>query len=185
MVCRQCPGEGRWAGLLGGSERTEESTGTSGGSIRYGDTDTQTTVKSAGWKGLLLYGYKRMQLLNVLIQIPKCNIIHLIETYCLTSLQNQPYSTLSMLHLNLHVKSETSVRLPPVVAVSQASGMPARFVIHCNIPQWGSEKCEDQLEKTVKACLSAAEEKKLKSVAFPSLPAGRWDYSNTVLNLYQ
>lgn len=51
--------------------------------------------------------------------------------------------------------------------------MAARFIIHCNIPQWGSEKCEDQLEKTVKNCLSAAEEKKLKSVAFPSLPAGR------------
>ncbi|XP_066535421.1 core histone macro-H2A.2 [Hoplias malabaricus] len=59
------------------------------------------------------------------------------------------------------------------VAVSQASGMAARFIIHCNIPQWGSERCEDQLEKTVKNCLSAAEEKKLKSVAFPSLPAGR------------
>lgn len=59
------------------------------------------------------------------------------------------------------------------VAVSQATGMAARFVIHCNVPQWGSEKCEDQLEKTVKNCLSAAEEKKLKSVAFPSLPAGR------------
>ncbi|XP_068597602.1 core histone macro-H2A.2 isoform X1 [Brachionichthys hirsutus] len=59
------------------------------------------------------------------------------------------------------------------VAVSQASGMAARFVIHCNVPQWGSEKCEDQLEKTVKNCLSAAEDKKLKSVAFPSLPAGR------------
>ncbi|CAL8361839.1 unnamed protein product [Boreogadus saida] len=59
------------------------------------------------------------------------------------------------------------------VAVSQASGMPARFVIHCNVPTWGSEKCEDQLEKTVKNCLSAAEEKKLKSVAFPSLPTGR------------
>uniref|UniRef100_A0A3Q1C487 Core histone macro-H2A n=2 Tax=Amphiprion ocellaris TaxID=80972 RepID=A0A3Q1C487_AMPOC len=59
------------------------------------------------------------------------------------------------------------------VAVSQANGMAARFIIHCNIPQWGSEKCEDQLEKTVKNCLSAAEEKKLKSVAFPSLPAGR------------
>ncbi|XP_036402685.1 core histone macro-H2A.2 [Megalops cyprinoides] len=59
------------------------------------------------------------------------------------------------------------------VAVSQASGLAAQFVIHCNIPQWGSEKCEDQLEKTVKNCLSAAEEKKLKSVAFPSLPAGR------------
>lgn len=60
------------------------------------------------------------------------------------------------------------------VAVSQASGMAARFIIHCNVPQWGSEKCEDQLEKTVKNCLSAAEEKKLKSVAFPSLPTGRW-----------
>ncbi|XP_018925385.1 core histone macro-H2A.2-like [Cyprinus carpio] len=59
------------------------------------------------------------------------------------------------------------------VAVSQASGMAARFIIHCHVPQWGSEKCEDQLEKTVKNCLSAAEEKKLKSVAFPSLPAGR------------
>lgn len=59
------------------------------------------------------------------------------------------------------------------VAVGQASGLKAEFVIHCNIPQWGSDKCEDQLEKTVKNCLSAAEEKKLKSVAFPSLPAGR------------
>ncbi|KAG7253202.1 hypothetical protein CRUP_029118, partial [Coryphaenoides rupestris] len=59
------------------------------------------------------------------------------------------------------------------VAVSQASGMPARFVLHCNVPTWGSDKCEDQLEKTVKNCLSAAEDKKLKSVAFPSLPTGR------------
>ncbi|XP_056155199.1 core histone macro-H2A.2-like [Lampris incognitus] len=58
------------------------------------------------------------------------------------------------------------------VAVSQASGMAACFVIHCNIPQWGSEECEDQLEKTVKNCLAAAEEKELKSVAFPSLPTG-------------
>lgn len=59
------------------------------------------------------------------------------------------------------------------VAVSQASGMAARFVIHCNVPPWGSDRCEDQLEKTVKNCLSAAEEKKLKSVAFPPLPSGR------------
>uniref|UniRef100_A0A8C5EDT6 Core histone macro-H2A.2 n=1 Tax=Gouania willdenowi TaxID=441366 RepID=A0A8C5EDT6_GOUWI len=58
-------------------------------------------------------------------------------------------------------------------AVSQACGMSARFIIHCNVPQWGSDKCEEQLEKTVKNCLTAAEEKKLKSVAFPSLVAGR------------
>lgn len=60
------------------------------------------------------------------------------------------------------------------VAVGQANGMAARFIIHCNVPQWGTDKCEDQLEKTVKNCLSAAEDKKLKSVAFPSLPAGRY-----------
>nr|XP_061794320.1 core histone macro-H2A.2-like isoform X4 [Nerophis lumbriciformis] len=59
------------------------------------------------------------------------------------------------------------------VAVSQASGMTARVIIHCNVPQWGSDKCEEHLEKTVENCLSAAEEKKLKSLAFPSLPAGR------------
>lgn len=58
-------------------------------------------------------------------------------------------------------------------ALSQANGLPAKFVIHCNIPQWGSDKCEEQLEKTVKNCLSAAEDKKLKSVAFPSFPSGR------------
>ncbi|KAJ3610285.1 hypothetical protein NHX12_022378 [Muraenolepis orangiensis] len=58
------------------------------------------------------------------------------------------------------------------VAVSQASGMPARFVIHCNVPTWGSEKCEDQLEKTVKNCLSAAEEKKLKN-GFPKQMAAQ------------
>lgn len=63
--------------------------------------------------------------------------------------------------------------LSSAVAVSQANGMAARFIIHCNVPHWGSEKCEDQLEKTVRNCLSAAEERKLKSVAFPSLPTGR------------
>ncbi|XP_053547991.1 core histone macro-H2A.2 [Bombina bombina] len=58
-------------------------------------------------------------------------------------------------------------------ALSQANGLAAKFVIHCHIPQWGSDKCEEQLEKTVKNCLSIAEEKKLKSVAFPSFPSGR------------
>ncbi|XP_039611027.1 core histone macro-H2A.2 isoform X1 [Polypterus senegalus] len=58
-------------------------------------------------------------------------------------------------------------------ALSQANGLAAKFVIHCNIPQWGSDRCEEQLEKTVKNCLSAAEEKKLKSIAFPSFPSGR------------
>ncbi|XP_053890385.1 core histone macro-H2A.2 isoform X2 [Malaclemys terrapin pileata] len=57
-------------------------------------------------------------------------------------------------------------------ALSQSSGLAAKFVIHCHIPQWGSDKCEEQLEETIKNCLTAAEDKKLKSVAFPPLPSG-------------
>ncbi|KAJ0004854.1 hypothetical protein NQD34_011068 [Periophthalmus magnuspinnatus] len=58
--------------------------------------------------------------------------------------------------------------------VSAASGsMAARFVIHGHVPQWGSDRCEEHLDKTVRSCLSAAEEKKLKSVAFPSLLSAR------------
>ncbi|XP_076843040.1 core histone macro-H2A.1 isoform X3 [Brachyhypopomus gauderio] len=52
-------------------------------------------------------------------------------------------------------------------------GLPAKFVIHCNSPGWGSDKCEELLDKTVKNCLALADEKKLKSVAFPSIGSGR------------
>lgn len=62
-----------------------------------------------------------------------------------------------------------------LAALTQSSGLAAKFVIHCHIPQWGSDKCEEQLEETVKNCLTAAEDKKLKSVAFPPFPSGRYD----------
>ncbi|XP_031163957.1 core histone macro-H2A.1 isoform X2 [Sander lucioperca] len=52
-------------------------------------------------------------------------------------------------------------------------GLPAKYVIHCNSPGWGSDKCEEMLDKTVKNCLALADEKKLKSVAFPSIGSGR------------
>ncbi|KAM8972932.1 core histone macro-H2A.1 isoform 2-T2 [Pelodytes ibericus] len=58
-------------------------------------------------------------------------------------------------------------------AVSTGHGLPAKFVIHCNSPSWGSDKCEELLEKTVKNCLALADEKKIKSIAFPSIGSGR------------
>ncbi|XP_069055338.1 core histone macro-H2A.1 isoform X3 [Pleurodeles waltl] len=58
-------------------------------------------------------------------------------------------------------------------AISAGHGLPSKFVIHCNSPGWGSDKCEELLEKTVKNCLALADEKKLKSVAFPSIGSGR------------
>uniref|UniRef100_A0A8C4UYE3 MacroH2A.1 histone n=2 Tax=Falco TaxID=8952 RepID=A0A8C4UYE3_FALTI len=57
--------------------------------------------------------------------------------------------------------------------VSAGHGLPAKYVIHCNSPGWGSDKCEELLEKTVKNCLALADEKKLKSIAFPSIGSGR------------
>ncbi|KAM9253850.1 core histone macro-H2A.1 isoform 3-T3 [Dugong dugon] len=58
-------------------------------------------------------------------------------------------------------------------AVSAGHGLPAKFVIHCNSPIWGADKCEELLEKTVKNCLALADDKKLKSIAFPSIGSGR------------
>ncbi|CAO2596286.1 Core histone macro-H2A.1 [Lemmus lemmus] len=58
-------------------------------------------------------------------------------------------------------------------AVSAGHGLPAKFVIHCNSPVWGTDKCEELLEKTVKNCLALADDRKLKSIAFPSIGSGR------------
>ncbi|XP_029555382.1 core histone macro-H2A.1 isoform X5 [Salmo trutta] len=60
-----------------------------------------------------------------------------------------------------------------LAVLSSGYGLPAKFVIHCNSPGWGSDKCEELLDKTVKNCLALADEKKLKSVAFPSIGSGR------------
>ncbi|KAF5894655.1 core histone macro-H2A.1, partial [Clarias magur] len=57
-------------------------------------------------------------------------------------------------------------------AMTSGYGLPAKYVIHCNSPGWGSDKCEELLDKTVKNCLALADEKKLKSVAFPSIGSG-------------
>lgn len=61
----------------------------------------------------------------------------------------------------------------PAAVLTAGFGLPAKYVIHCNSPGWGSDKCEEMLDKTVKNCLALADEKKLKSVAFPSIGSGR------------
>uniref|UniRef100_A0A8C9AHR9 MacroH2A.1 histone n=1 Tax=Prolemur simus TaxID=1328070 RepID=A0A8C9AHR9_PROSS len=72
----------------------------------------------------------------------------------------------------LRKQGSLSVLSPPA-AVSAGHGLPAKFVIHCNSPVWGADKCEELLEKTVKNCLALADDKKLKSIAFPSIGSGR------------
>ncbi|XP_041749371.1 core histone macro-H2A.1 isoform X6 [Coregonus clupeaformis] len=73
----------------------------------------------------------------------------------------------------VHPTNSTLYTGGEVAVLSSGYGLPAKFVIHCNSPGWGSDKCEELLEKTVKNCLALADEKKLKSVAFPSIGSGR------------
>ncbi|KAI8521216.1 Core histone macro-H2A.1 [Branchiostoma belcheri] len=58
-------------------------------------------------------------------------------------------------------------------AICPGHNFPAKYVIHCNGPSWNTDKCQDNMEKTVKNCLALADEKDLTSVAFPSIGSGR------------
>ncbi|KAJ0004031.1 hypothetical protein NQD34_010245 [Periophthalmus magnuspinnatus] len=60
-----------------------------------------------------------------------------------------------------------------VAGVLTQAWSPSAIVIHCHSPGWGSDKCEELLDKTVRNCLALADAKKLKSVAFPSIGSGR------------
>ena len=50
---------------------------------------------------------------------------------------------------------------------------PARFVIHVNGPTWKTDNAQQLLEKAIKNCLTLADDKHLKSIAFPSVGSGR------------
>ncbi|TRY64541.1 hypothetical protein DNTS_022661 [Danionella cerebrum] len=58
-------------------------------------------------------------------------------------------------------------------AVTAGFKLPAKFVIHCYSPTWGSDRCAEMLELTVRNCLALADQEKLTSVAFPSIGSGR------------
>ena len=58
-------------------------------------------------------------------------------------------------------------------AICPGHNFPARYVVHCNGPTWKSDNAQQNLDKTVKNCLALADEKNLKSIAFPSIGSGR------------
>ncbi|KAI0212103.1 Core histone macro-H2A.1 [Lamellibrachia satsuma] len=58
-------------------------------------------------------------------------------------------------------------------AICPGHNFPAKFVIHCNGPSWKTTNSQQLLEKTITNCLKLADEKKLRSVAFPSVGSGR------------
>jgi O-acetyl-ADP-ribose deacetylase (regulator of RNase III) len=56
--------------------------------------------------------------------------------------------------------------------VTGAGNMKTRFIIHAVGPRFQEENLEDKLHDTVLSCLARAEEKEIKSIAFPAMGAG-------------
>ena len=48
----------------------------------------------------------------------------------------------------------------------------AKFVIHVNSPSWGDVNARDELKTTIANALKLADQKNLKSIAFPSIGSG-------------
>lgn len=60
-----------------------------------------------------------------------------------------------------------------VAAVCPGYNFVARNVIHCNGPTANDNDAAGLLEKTIKNCLSLADQKNFKSIALPSVGSGR------------
>lgn len=61
-----------------------------------------------------------------------------------------------------------------LAAVCSGHNFPAKWVIHVNGPSWNEVDATDKLEKTVKNCLTLADQKNLKSLAIPAIGSGRY-----------
>ena len=59
-------------------------------------------------------------------------------------------------------------------AVCSGHNFPAKWVIHVNGPSWNEVDATDKLEKTMKNCLTLADQKNLKSLAIPAIGSGRY-----------
>ena len=63
--------------------------------------------------------------------------------------------------------------LAPLQAVVSAAGkLTAEYIIHANGPKFREDDIEEKLATTMVNCLRVAEEKGIKSIAFPAMGAG-------------
>ncbi|KAJ8022457.1 Core histone macro-H2A.1 [Holothuria leucospilota] len=58
-------------------------------------------------------------------------------------------------------------------AICPGHKFPAKFVIHCHSPTWGSASAIPNLEKCIKNCLALADEKNLNTIAIPAVSSGK------------
>jgi O-acetyl-ADP-ribose deacetylase (regulator of RNase III) len=60
--------------------------------------------------------------------------------------------------------------------ITSAGKLPAKFVIHTVGPIWGEGDEDDKLRKAVRSCLQLADEKNLKTIAFPAISTGIYGF---------
>jgi O-acetyl-ADP-ribose deacetylase len=60
--------------------------------------------------------------------------------------------------------------------ITTGGNLPAKYVIHAVGPMYGEGKENEKLSSAVKASLKLAEEKGLKSIAFPAISAGYFHF---------
>ena len=79
-----------------------------------------------------------------------------------------------LLSSSLSLLLSSSLSHPLLTAAISGSGtqLPCKFVIHVYSPTWGDTDAVPNLEKSVKNCLTLAENKNLSTVAFPSIASG-------------
>ena len=58
--------------------------------------------------------------------------------------------------------------------VCSGHNFPAKWVIHVNSPSWNEVDASEKLEKTMRNCLTLADQKNLKSLAIPAIGSGRY-----------
>lgn len=56
--------------------------------------------------------------------------------------------------------------------ITAGGDLNAKYVIHCNSPSWHGPQSSEQLKQTIENILTLADQKKLKSVALPSIGSG-------------
>jgi O-acetyl-ADP-ribose deacetylase len=73
-----------------------------------------------------------------------------------------------------------SNKLAPIktgdAVITTGGKLPAKFVIHTAGPIWGEGDEDNKLRRSIRNCLALADEKGLKSVAFPAISTGIYGF---------
>lgn len=71
------------------------------------------------------------------------------------------------------LSDKTTLSMAEAAISGSGTQLPCKFVVHVHSPSWGDADAIPNLEKSVKNCLTLAENKNLSTIAFPSIASGQ------------